>query len=145
VPNLRGHTIAGAEALLNRAGLTLGRVTPSPGPGAKVRSQIPTAGVQSPLTSKVEVVVSQRTVLVPSLRGMTVQAAAAALGICGLRLGALPPTLQAGELVAAEVPAAGSLQQAESVVTVILQAKPKASASKAPAPALPTRRQCAPR
>jgi beta-lactam-binding protein with PASTA domain len=142
VPNLRGRRLPVAERALRRVGLSLGGVTPRPLPGARVLAQIPTAGARTRLSSRVEVVVVQRSVVVPRLRGMTVQAADTALGICGLRLGPLPPTIRAGQLVAAQVPGSGSLREAGTAVTVILQAKPKQSARGVKVPALPTPKQC---
>jgi beta-lactam-binding protein with PASTA domain len=140
VPNLRGRTLPAAERLLAGAGFALGGVRPAPRPGARVLTQLPTAGRRSALGSKVEVVVTQRTVVVPRLRGMTLQAADAALSICGLNMAPLPQGARAGELVTAQVPGPYAHEQAGSAVSVILQAKPESSASSAPA--LPTRKQC---
>jgi beta-lactam-binding protein with PASTA domain len=142
VPGLRGRRLPAAERALGRVGLSLGGVTPKPLPGARVLTQIPTSGAQTRVGSKVEVVVVQRAVVVPRLRGMTVQGADTALGICGLRLGPLPPTIRAGQLVAAQVPGSGSHREAGTAVTVILQAKPRQGAHGTKAPALPTPRQC---
>jgi len=141
VPSLHGATLRSAQRMLKRAGLALGAVRPAPHPGARVLTQLPTAGARSTLGSKVEVVIVQRTVLVPLLRGMTVQAADAALGICGLSLAPLPPSIRAGQLVAAQVPGPGAYAEAGTAVSLILAAKPGGQ-SNAPAPALPTPRQC---
>lgn len=140
VPNLRGRTLRAAERRLSRAGLELGSVTPPPRPGARIVTQLPTAGTRSVLGSKVEVVVSQRKVVVPRLRGMTVQAADAALSICGLSMGPLPPSARAGQLVAAQVPGPGSGAEAGSAVSVILRVKSTPGAGAAPP--LPTPKQC---
>jgi beta-lactam-binding protein with PASTA domain len=140
VPNLRGRTLRTAQRLLARVGLALGSITPPPRPGARVLTQLPSAGTRSTRGSNVEVVVVQRAVVVPRLRGMTVQAADAALGICGLILAPLPPSARAGQLVAAQVPGPGAHAEAGSAVSLILQAKPARGASTAPA--LPTPRQC---
>lgn len=140
VPNLRGRTLRGAEKRLAGAGFALGSVTPAPRPGARVLTQLPTAGTRSVLGSKVEVVVSQRAVVVPRLRGMTVQAADAALGICELSIGPLPPSARAGQLVAAQVPGPGARAEAGSAVSVILRAKP--TPAMGAAPPLPTPKQC---
>ncbi|MFZ2051229.1 MAG: PASTA domain-containing protein [Solirubrobacteraceae bacterium] len=140
VPNLRGRTLRAAERLLAGAGFALGGVTPAPRPGARVLTQLPASGTRSVLGSKVEVVVAQRTVFVPRLRGMTVQAADAALAVCGLSLAPLLPNARAGQLVAAQVPGPGSHEEAGTTVTVILRAKPTRGADAAPP--LPTRTQC---
>lgn len=145
VPNLRGRSVPEAEKQLSRAGLALGSVSPTPEPGAKVRSQLPTPGTQARRGAQVELFVAQRTVIVPNLHGMTLPQADTALRICGLRLGPLPPTAAPGQLVAVEVPGLGSHQEAGTAVTVIMGAKPTAAAGKAPAaptPALPTPQEC---
>lgn len=147
VPNLRGRSVSGAERRLSRAGLSLGSVTPTPGPGAKVRSQLPTPGTQARRGTQVQLFVAQRTVIVPNIHGMTLPEADTALRICGLRLGPLPPTAAPGQLVAIEVPGLGSRQEAGTAVTVILQAKPSEGAGRAatpPTPALPTPQECLP-
>jgi beta-lactam-binding protein with PASTA domain len=142
VPNLLGRGVRSAERLLSRDGLTLGSVTPAPGPGAKVRSQLPTPGVHAHIGSPVQIFVAQRTVIVPNVHGMPPSEADTALGICGLRLGPLPPSAKPSQVVAAEVPGLGSRQEEGTTVTVILGAKPKPGAGNAPTPRLPTPGQC---
>lgn len=142
VPNLKGHSIRSAERLLSRLGLTLGAVSPTPGPGAKVRSQLPTPGMRAHVGTAVSIFISQRMVVVPNIHGMTLPAADHALGICDLRLGPLPPGAEPNQVVAVEVPGLGSHQEAGTTVTVVLQAMPKPGSRATPTPAPPTAKQC---
>jgi beta-lactam-binding protein with PASTA domain len=145
VPDVRGRSLKDAEALLGGAGLSVGGVPPQPAGGAAVSGQFPIPGARATLGSEVDLTLTPRTVLVPNLSGMTVQAADAALEICGLKLGQLPQDVQVGQLVAAQVPGSATRQVAGTTVTALLRAKPSPGARKTPPPALPSAKQCAPR
>lgn len=139
VPDVRGRNLAAANRTLTRVGLALGSVTPPLGPEAKVTGQLPSAGERTALGGRVNLTVAPRTVLVPNIGDMTAQAADAALQVCGLSLGALPSNLKAGEIVASQVPGAGSRQALGTSVTAILAPKPTSTApSSKPAATAPS-------
>jgi beta-lactam-binding protein with PASTA domain len=145
VPDVRGRGLRTAEALLGGAGLGVGGVPPQPAGVAVVSGQFPIPGARATVGSEVDLTLAPRTVLVPDLGGMTVQAADAALAICGLRLGPLPQDMQVGQLVAAQVPGSGTRQVAGTAVATILGPKPPPGGRTTPPPALPSAKQCAPR
>jgi beta-lactam-binding protein with PASTA domain len=145
VPDVRGRSLSAAEQLLERAGLGLGSVVPEPEDESRIASQLPLAGARAAIGVKVAVTLAPRTALVPDIGGMTVQAADTALETCGLKLGQLSPSVQVGQLVAVQLPRAGSRQALGTAVTAILAAKPKPGARPTPTPALPTAKQCAAR
>jgi len=130
VPDVTGHTQAGASALLGAAGLTVGSVTTaSSGAVAAglVISQSPAAGSAVAPGSAVGFTVSTgpavTTVEVPSVTGLTQAAASALLGAADLTLGSVTTassgTVAAG-LVISQSPAAGSAVAPGSAVALVI-------------------------
>lgn len=110
VPDLKGLTQAEAEARLTSAGFTLGALShrASRGPAGRVVGQQPVAGSQYVRTTSVALVLSSSNLVsVPSVRGLTLASARAALRAHGLSVGALTPQqVGMGRIVDRQSPAA---------------------------------------
>lgn len=127
VPNLVGSPVADASGVLGRAELILGRVS---GAGEVVRGQQPIPGAAVPRGSGVDVITyrtgAPQLVIVPNLVGRTVDEARRVLDSVGLVLG--NPS-DGSRTVSGQSPAAGTLTQPGSTVTVTVSEAPLPVAS----------------
>lgn len=120
VPDLTGLRPATADAVLARVHLTLGAVSPSLDPKARIKSQLPAPGAVRKQGTPVEVVLAARTVKVPDIRGRTPPAAEKRLRRAGLLLGSVQPKLSNHARVASQLPAPGVRRPRGTPVDVVV-------------------------
>ncbi len=123
-PNLVGHSLAEAEAIVQRMGLGLSvRNQAQAGDGATVARQEPAPGSPVQPRSAIAVMVQQALATVPDVVGLPVARAQIAVREAYLQL-ALPPaaTTDPAAIVSAQSPAAGTRVPARTAVTVRLAA-----------------------
>jgi beta-lactam-binding protein with PASTA domain len=126
VPDVRGSaTLAAADRRLEAAGLTLGAVRrlrrSGPKPGSVIQ-QTPNAGALAAPGAAVSLVlaVGRTGRVVPTIVGLTVDRAVAALRKAGLQLGQVTTRGSAGTPIAKQVPLAGTRVPRGSAVAVSL-------------------------
>lgn len=132
VPDVKGKTAAQAETALTATGLVLGKVSydeAAEGAAGAVVAQDPAAGAQAQKGAAVNLTVAgPAPVTVPSLIGLTKEAAASVLAAGGLTLGDVAEsssaTIAAGA-IASQSPAPSSVAPRDSAVDVVLSTGPK--------------------
>jgi beta-lactam-binding protein with PASTA domain len=132
VPDVKGKTASQAETALTAAGLALGKVSydeAAEGAAGAVVAQDPAGGAQAQKGAVVNLTVAgPPPVTVPSLIGLSKDAAASVLAAGGLILGnttqSSSETAPLGAVIS-QTPAASSVTPRESAVAVVLSSGPK--------------------
>lgn len=136
VPNIVGGTSAEAKALLEKTGLTVGKIVSQPDPSAAgvVLSQTPVAQASTPWGSTVDLVVSSGDDIVPNVVGQDITVAGPKLVEEGLVVTVVYTQKGTGTpgTVVAQNPAGGSRAPDGTAVTVTVLQKPSASPTPVP-------------
>lgn len=141
VPNLVGSTAAAAKGTLKNAGLVEGTVTvqDNPKPAGTIISQTPVAGSSVSTGTKVNIITSNGKVKVPSVLGMSEEAASQALDKAGFVVKTVTAVSSSAKpgTVTSQNPAPGKYLAAEETVTItIAVAAPSPTPTVSPKPSV---------
>jgi beta-lactam-binding protein with PASTA domain len=120
VPDLLGLQPAQADAVLSRVDLTLGTVSPSLNPQARIDGQLPAPGTQLQQGASVNIVLAPQTVKVPNVHGLSLRTAERRLERAGLDLGSVAPGPEGESRIASQLPLAGARAAIGATVAVTL-------------------------
>jgi beta-lactam-binding protein with PASTA domain len=120
VPDLLGLQPAQADAVLTRVRLTLGSVSPSLKPKARINGQLPAPGTAVQQGTSVNIVLAPQKVKVPNVRGRSVPTAERLLERDGLALGSVAPGPEEGSKIAGQLPSPGAWAAIGTEVAVSL-------------------------
>jgi beta-lactam-binding protein with PASTA domain len=119
VPDLRRHTVDGAEGMLARAHLELGEVQPAGSLAREIKRQVPRAGSVRPRGTKVSVVAKgPGLVEVPRVKCLKVGPAEDKLQAKGFKVGTLPNYVGNDDIVRGQNPRAGARRKPGTKITL---------------------------